>query len=699
MKLPITKNILAACLVLASVITFAQAPQSFNYQAIVRNAQGNTLAGGTVVKLRFTIHDLTPAGTTVFQGSDTAVCNQFGLVTKAVGTTGTLTSVNWGSGAKYLQVELDPTGGNNFSDMGTTQLLSVPYALYAGNSAAGPAGATGATGPQGVAGATGANGTPGATGPTGDAGAVGPTGPTGPTGSGGGATGPTGPTGLAGATGSVGATGPTGAGVTGPTGPTGPTGLAGNTGGVGATGPTGVGVTGPTGPTGQTGLAGNTGATGATGAGVTGPTGPTGATGATGTGVTGATGPTGVGGGTLNDAYNFGGAGAGRTINATSGAVRVTTTTANQAGFSSVQNAAGVAILAFDSATVNTFATIQASTRSTTANNSAIIGESQGAAYAVSGQVPATATGAAGIYGNNLRTAGGYGVYGQGVQGVVGENNRVDAGAVVGLNDAAASGSQSAVTTLAPGVIGTGFIGALGQTQIDGGAGVYGLNINTTTSTGNDNEGVHGAGTFVGVEGEARSGYGVASLDNMIAIGNFTAQGTKAFTIDHPLDPANKYLKHYCPESPEVLNFYRGNVILNPQGEAVVTLPDYFEAINGTDYSYILTAVGGAAPNLHVSKEMDGKTFTVAGGTPGLKVSWQLTASRNDAYVQAHPESKAVEPQKEARNIGRYLSPALVNQPEDKSIFNRKSTFNTTLPVKGELNKTQHALPIMVLPH
>lgn len=691
----------------SGVQLFAQAPQSFNYQAVVRNAQGNPLAQGTVVRLRFTIHDVTPTGTTVFQGADTAVTNQFGLVSKAIGTVGSLTSVNWGGGAKYLQVELDPAGGTNYTDMGTSQLLSVPYALYAGNSAAGPAGATGPTGPTGVAGATGVGitgptgaGTTGATGPTGPigqagvtgatgntgatgAGVTGPTGPTGATGSGGGATGPTGPTGNTGATG-VGITGPTGAGVTGPTGPTGQAGTPGATGNTGA-----IGVTGPTGATGA-GSTGPTGATGATGAGTTGPTGPTG------TGVTGPTGPTGTGGGTLNDAYNFGGAGAGRTINAVSGAVRVTTTTANQAAFSSVQNATGVAILAFDSATTNTFAAIQAGTRSTSANNSAILGNSESAAYGVAGQVLSTGTGAAGIYGNNLRTTGGYGVFGQGVQGVVGQNNQIGAGAVVGLNNAAASGSNATLATAAPGVIGTGFYGVLGQTQTDGGAAVYGYNANTTTATGNDNEGVHGVGEFAGVEGEARGGYGVASLDNMACLGDFTALGTKAFTIDHPLDPANKYLKHYCPESPEVLNFYRGNVLLDANGQATVTLPDYFQAINGTDYSYILTAVGGAAPNLHVSREMDGKTFAVAGGTPGLKVSWQLTASRNDEYVKTHPESTATEPQKEERNIGRYLAPAAYNQPADKSIFNRKSTAKPALlPLKGDVSQTQQQLPVV----
>ena len=169
--------------------------------------------------------------------------NQFGLANAAIGAvniTG-LSSVNWGTGGKYLEVELDPAGGSNYTNMGNSQLLSVPYAFFAANSAAG---ATGATGQQGVTGATGNTGATGDTGPTG-AGVAGPTGPTGATGPGGGATGATGATGSTGATGATGITGATGTGTTGATGATGATGST------GATGATGAGVTGPTGPTGS----------------------------------------------------------------------------------------------------------------------------------------------------------------------------------------------------------------------------------------------------------------------------------------------------------------------------------------------------------------------------------------------------------------------------------------------------------------
>ena len=269
----------------------AQAPETLNYQAIVRNASGATLASGTKVTLHFQIHDATAGGNLVFQEQDQDTTNQFGLVNVQIGSSGNLSTVNWGSGPKYLQVGIDPTGGTNFTDMGTTQLLSVPYALFAANSAAGPPGPTGPTGTTGV------TGLPGVTGATG-VGATGPTGPTGATGSGGGATGPSGPTGATGNSGGAGPSGPTGStGIPGLPGVTGATGF-GTTGPTGPNGPTGTGVTGPTGPTG-TGTTGPTGPSGAAGTGITGPTGPSGA-GATGpTGPSGITGPTGSGTGTL----------------------------------------------------------------------------------------------------------------------------------------------------------------------------------------------------------------------------------------------------------------------------------------------------------------------------------------------------------------------------------------------------------------
>lgn len=193
----------SALFALVVTLVSAQAPQSFNYQAIARNSQGAPIASQNVL-VRFTIRNAQSGGSVLYQETQSQTTNQFGLFTAAVGSgspsvgSPLFTAINWGGTSTYLQVELDVTGaGTAFVDMGTSQLLSVPYALYAANGG-GSGGATGATGPQGP---------------------IGPTGPTGATGSGGGATGPTGATGATGQAGTPGMNGATGAtGVTGPTG-------------------------------------------------------------------------------------------------------------------------------------------------------------------------------------------------------------------------------------------------------------------------------------------------------------------------------------------------------------------------------------------------------------------------------------------------------------------------------------------------
>jgi hypothetical protein len=115
----------------------AQAPQAFNYQTVVRNASGN-IVSNQQVSLRFSVHDGSPSGTVVYKETQTLSTNQFGLISLSVGTgsvvSGVFNAIAWGSGAKYLQVELDATGGSNYISMGTAQLISVPYALYAAKS-------------------------------------------------------------------------------------------------------------------------------------------------------------------------------------------------------------------------------------------------------------------------------------------------------------------------------------------------------------------------------------------------------------------------------------------------------------------------------------------------------------------------------------------------------------------------------------
>lgn len=109
-----------------------------------------------------------------------------------------------------------------------------------------------------------------------------------------------------------------------------------------------------------------------------------------------------------------------------------------------------------------------------------------------------------------------------------------------------------------------------------------------------------------------------------------------SFRIDHPLDPANKYLSHSFVESPDMMNVYNGNVLLDISGEAWIELPAYFEALN-REFRYQLTAIGAPGPNLYVADEIAGNQFRIAGGTSGMKVSWQVTGIRKDPYAERNP--------------------------------------------------------------
>ena len=143
------------------------------------------------------------------------------------------------------------------------------------------------------------------------------------------------------------------------------------------------------------------------------------------------------------------------------------------------------------------------------------------------------------------------------------------------------------------------------------------------------------------------------------------SKSSGSFKIDHPLDPANKYLYHSFVESPDMMNIYNGVAVLNGNGEAVVQLPQWFEALN-RDYRYQLTAIGAPAPNLHIAQEMANHQFGIAGGSAGLKVSWQITGIRQDAWANAH--RIPVEANKRAAERGHYIHPELFGAPAEASV-------------------------------
>lgn len=166
---------------------------------------------------------------------------------------------------------------------------------------------------------------------------------------------------------------------------------------------------------------------------------------------------------------------------------------------------------------------------------------------------------------------------------------------------------------------------------------------------------------------------------NVYVAGNLGASGTKSFRIDNPLNPTGEYLYHYAIESPQVQNMYDGTITLDAGGEAVVTLPSYFSAVNTGEYSYHLTPIGAPMPSLYVSGEVSGNTFKVSGGVAGKKVSWSLYARRNDPWVRDHP-ARDVE-RKPASEAGTYIYPQGYGQPASMGTDSKIQQAN--LPVQN----------------
>ncbi len=159
------KKIFILCIILAlsviSIHSYAQAPQGFKYQSVARNTSGLPIASANI-GLRVRIHDQTETGTVVYSETHTAATNAFGVFSLSIGggtpQTGTFNTIDWGSGAKFIEIEADFSGGTSYTSMGTSQLLSVPYALYSENGTPGPQGTQGPTGPQGIQGIQGVKG-------------------------------------------------------------------------------------------------------------------------------------------------------------------------------------------------------------------------------------------------------------------------------------------------------------------------------------------------------------------------------------------------------------------------------------------------------------------------------------------------------------------------------------------------------------
>ncbi|WP_375238970.1 hypothetical protein [Aurantibacter sp.] len=200
---------------------------------------------------------------------------------------------------------------------------------------------------------------------------------------------------------------------------------------------------------------------------------------------------------------------------------------------------------------------------------------------------------------------------------------------------------------------------------------VSGIYSTASTTGGNSGlgVGVWGDGENYGIVGSTSlsgSGFGVFS------IGNSGATGAKLFHIDHPLDPENKTLSHYSVESDEIMNMYSGTIELDSNGNATVDLPEYFSAVNKNP-RYQLTAIG--TPTVpYIEKEIYNNIFSIK-GAPNTKVSWVVYAERNDPTIKYFREKLNLEQNVRNKNTderGKYLTPQAYGKSPESGIFYKK---------------------------
>jgi hypothetical protein len=314
-----------------------------------------------------------------------------------------------------------------------------------------------------------------------------------------------------------------------------------------------------------------------------------------------------------------------------------------------------------------------------------------------------TETGTAGVYGLNNGTGTlvngvwGHAQSGRGVRGTspFGTGVSGESGSAVGVYGQTTSDTKPAVSGVtlagkatAEGVHGEaqgGGTGVVGKSPV--GSGVIGTTnaprgIYTSLpagvkgfAEGGGGAGVNGRAKFeaIGVFGYSAGGPGVLGKSGTGLAGQFLGdvsvtgtltKGAGSFRIDHPLDPAHKYLQHSFVESPEMKNVYDGIATTDGRGFATVRLPRWFQALN-RDFRYQLTGIGSRAwgAPMVVWRELHANRFTIR-SRPHVRVSWQLTGIRHDPYANAHRIQ--VEERKPAAEQGTYLHPELYGKKGER---------------------------------
>ncbi len=297
--------------------------------------------------------------------------------------------------------------------------------------------------------------------------------------------------------------------------------------------------------------------------------------------------------------------------------------------------------------------------------------------------VPLTLTGAVPSASGGVLTVSNTELHGAGIivnAGSKGNGIRVEGGSsstIGGAGVIATGGSNLGTTPVSAGygVIASGGEGNAGS----GGIGVYGFGGRSANSNGGNGVVAYG-GTSVtagrvggtGIYAQAGTGQngaapGIAGhFEGNVEVTGVLSKAGGSFKIDHPLDPENQYLSHSFVESPDMKNIYDGVTSLDNNGEAVIEMPEWFGALN-RDFRYLLTAVGAPMPGLFIADEMANNRFKIAGGLAGMKVSWQVTGIRQDAW--ANKNRIKVEEKKSENERGYYLHPEAFGKSEERGII------------------------------
>lgn len=615
-------------------------PNKLNYQAVARNAGGNVLVN-QAISVRFTFHSASPGGSVEYQETQPLSTNQFGLFTAMIGT-GTVTlgswsGITWGAADQYLQVEYDPAGGSSYLNMGTSQLVSVPYAMQSGTSQDN----------HWVANGNNISNT--------------------------------------------------------------------NTGyvGIGTAAPAGyLGIENPNtdysmyvhktnvvenamfikdAPSSSTANiyatyngnwytieSYNTGASGA-----------------------GYFGATGSGDGLAASANT----GRGGYFTSTSGAALVTGTgnvginnisPTHQLDVASNTTASGTGIIYSNctnaAASYSDVIAVQGKSRADDwygyggffeggyVGAQGIVNPTGGSGYiGVDGYVSGGTGTNYGVYGYGGGGAHDYGVYGYSDQiGTFGTAYGTGAALTTpygtGYNESAGLfGSGDHATGISYGVVGEAKsttslynMGVMGYstTGTNGGYGVYGYSADAAYAIGTNGL-ANGAGINYGVYGQAYGGTtNYAGYFGGPLYATSASAGIKAFKIDHPSDPENKFLYHSSVESPDMMNVYNGNITTDANGNATIQLPSYFEVLN-KDFKYQLTCIGQFAQAIVMDK-VHANQFTIKTDKANVEVSWQVTGVRHDPVAEKYRIVTEVE--KTGGERGKYLCPEAYNQPVEKGI-------------------------------